>query len=41
MNAAVYVFVGLAHLVEWILQAHYSCAVLGDEALGNLEYVAV
>ena len=39
--AAVYIFIGLAHLVERILQAHYSCAVLGDEALGNLEYVAV
>ena len=41
MNAAVHVLVGLAHLVERILQAHNARAVLGDKALGDLEHVAV
>ena len=41
MYAAVDVLIGLAHLVERILKAHYARAVLRDKALGDLEHVAV
>ncbi len=41
MNAAVDIFIGLAHLVEWILKAHNARSVRRNEALGNLEYVSV
>ena len=40
-DIAVGVLVALAHLGGGILQAHDAGAVLGNEALGNLEHVAV
>ena len=40
-DVAVGVLVRLAHLRGRILQTHHARAVLGDEALGDLEHVAV
>ena len=41
MYAAVYIFVRFTHLLGWVLQAHYSCAVLWNKSFGDFEDIAV